>query len=518
MNSHEPPSHNQPLRKAAIYVRMSTELQEYSIENQTAAIEMYAAQHDIEIVKTYTDGAKSGLSFSGRLALQQLIADVKARTKEYTEILILDLTRWGRFQDVDESAHYEYLCRSGGFNIHYVAEQFTNDGSVSSSIIKNVKRAMAAEYSRDLSKKVFIGQCRLIEKGFRQGGHAGYGLRRLLIDESRQPKCELLPGQRKSFQKDRVILIPGPDEEVQNVRWIYTSFVQDGLNEAEISARLNTRGVLTDLGRPWTRSTVHQILINEKYIGNNIYNRRSFKLKETRTVNPEEKWVRAIGAFEAIVEPHYFLAAQHIIQARSRKVSDEEMLDKLKILQERSGWLSGVLIDETDGMPSSSVYSSRFGGLMRAYELIGYDSGRDNSFIEENKRLREMHPGILQDISDKIYEFGGTVQQDDKNGFLIVNGELKVSVVICRCMQTSTGSSRWKIQFDAGLMPDITIAVRMDPLNLHVFDYYVIPSIDVENPKLRLAEDNHFALDAYRFDDLQPFFVLMKRGPLTEVA
>jgi len=521
MNNQEPPdqpSENQPLRKAAIYVRMSTENQQFSIENQTAAMEFYAVSHNIEIVKTYTDGGKSGLNFSGRLGLQQLIADVKARTKEYTDILVLDLTRWGRFQDVDESAHYEYLCRSGGFKLHYVAEQFDNDGSVISSIIKNVKRVMAADYSRELSKKVFVGQCRLIEKGFRQGGHAGYGLRRRLIDENRQPKCELLRGQRKSFQTDRVILVPGPDEEVQNVRWIYMAFVQDGLNEVEIAARLNARGVLTDLGRSWTRSTVHQILINEKYIGNNIFNRKSFKLKERRTVNPEEKWVRAVGVFEAIVEPHYFLAAQHIIQARSRRVSDEEMLDKLKILQERSGWLSGVLIDETDGMPSSSVYASRFGGLTRAYELIGYDSGRDNSFIEENKRLREMHPGIMQDIRDKIYEFGGTVQQDGTSDFLIVNSELKVSVVICRCMQTSAGSSRWKIQFDASLMPDITIAVRMDPLNLHVFDYYVIPSIDVENPKLRLAEDNHFALDAYRFDDLQPFFALMKRAPLMEIA
>mgnify|MGYP006201013309 CR=1 FL=1 len=39
------------------------------------------------------------------------------------------------------------------------------------------KRAMAGEYSRELSAKVFAGQCRLIELGFRQGGPAGYGLR-----------------------------------------------------------------------------------------------------------------------------------------------------------------------------------------------------------------------------------------------------------------------------------------------------------------------------------------------------
>ncbi len=72
-----------------------------------------------------------------------------------------------------------------GFEVHYVAEQFSNDGSLQSNLMKNIKRSMAGEYSRELSVKVFAGQCRLIEKGYRQGGPAGYGLRRMLIDEKR---------------------------------------------------------------------------------------------------------------------------------------------------------------------------------------------------------------------------------------------------------------------------------------------------------------------------------------------
>lgn len=509
---------NQPHRKAAMYVRMSTEHQQYSIENQTAAMEAYALRRQMEIVKTYTDGGKSGLSFIGRDGLQSLIADVQAGTTEYNVILVLDITRWGRFQDADEGAYYEFICRRAGFDVRYVAEQFENDGSMASTVFKSMKRIMAGEYSRELSVKVFAGQCRLIEKGYRQGGPAGYGLRRLLIDEQKNPKSELTRGQHKSLQTDRVILVPGPDEEVQNVRWMYKAFVEEGLSETEIAERLNTQGILTDLNRAWTRSTVHQILINEKYIGNNIYNRRSYKLKEKRTINPPELWVRADGAFEAVIEPRYFYAAQGIIQARCRKISNDELLDKLKALQERQGWLSGVLINETEDMPSSSVYANRFGGLTKAYKLIGYDSGRDERFIEDNKHLRSLYPEVVEGIIKKIHEFGATVRRDVTHDFLIVNNEIKVSVVICRCSQTSTGAGRWKIQFDASLMPDITIAVRMDTTNRQVLDYYTIPSIDVENPKLRLAENNHFALDTYRFDDLEPFFVLMERVPLQEVA
>ena len=132
----------------------------------------------------------------------------------------------------------------------------------------------------------------------------------------------LARGEQKSLQTDRVILVPGPEEEVEIVRRIYQQFVEDGRPRAEIADGLNAAGILTDLGRPWTRGTVHQVLTNEKYIGNNVYNRISFKLKKHRVINPPEMWVRADGAFEAVVEPTLFYTAQGIIRERSRRYSD----------------------------------------------------------------------------------------------------------------------------------------------------------------------------------------------------
>lgn len=152
-------------KRAAMYVRMSTDHQKYSTENQADVIREYAARHHIDIVRTYADAGKSGLSLDGRDALQGLIHDVKSGAADFSVILVLDVTRWGRFQDADESAYYEYQCRQAGIDVQYVAEQFENDGSPVSTIVKGVKRAMAGEYSRELSGKVFTGQCRLIEMG-----------------------------------------------------------------------------------------------------------------------------------------------------------------------------------------------------------------------------------------------------------------------------------------------------------------------------------------------------------------
>jgi len=497
-------------------VRMSTDHQKYSTENQAEAIQEYANRHHIQIAKTYTDSGKSGLSLDGRDALQQLIKDVQSGENDFSMILVLDVTRWGRFQDADESAYYEYLCRRAGIDVQYVAEQFENDGSPVSTIVKGVKRAMAGEYSRELSGKVFAGQCRLIEKGFKQGGPAGYGLRRLLIDEHGNHKTELKRGEHKSLTTDRVILVPGPDEEIENVLWMYQAFTQDGLNESEIAAELNHRGILTDLGRAWTRSVVHQVLTNEKYIGNSVFNRVSFKLKKRRVFNPPENWVRYDGAFESIVEPRLFYTAQGIIRERSRKLSDEDMLGRLKALYERKGWLSAIIINEAEGMPPSTAYSFRFGSLLRAYELVGYTPERDFSFIEVNRKLREYHAGVMEDVAGKITALGTTVNRD-QDDILTLHNELRVSVVICRHQETDKGS-RWKLHLDTGLLPDITVAVRMDAANEKPQDYYLIPAIDIENPKLRLAETNGLALDAYRFDDLEGFFLLTKRVPLKEIV
>lgn len=68
---------------------------------------------------------------------------------------------------------------------------------------------------------------------------------------------------------------------------------------------------------PWTPSTVRMVLTNEKYSGNNVYNRSSFKLKKAHVDNPPEMWVRKEGAFEEIVPLEFFLTAQEIITARS---------------------------------------------------------------------------------------------------------------------------------------------------------------------------------------------------------
>ena len=504
--------------RAAEYVRMSTDHQRYSTENQSDAIRQYAARRNIDIVRTYADEGKSGLRLEGRDALTRLIADVTSGQADFTTILVYDVSRWGRFQDPDEGGHYEFVCKKAGIKVQYCAEQFDNDGSPVSTIVKGVKRAMAGEYSRELSTKVFAGQCRLIELGFRQGGPPGFGLRRQLVDQSSIVKGELARGEHKSIQTDRIILVPGPAEEVETVRWIYRTFVEDGKIEREIAESLNKRGILTDLGRAWTRGTVHQVLINEKYIGNNVWNRTSFKLKQQYVRNRPESWRRADGVFTPIVDHAHFEEARAIIAERSRRLSNGELLDLLRRLLQENGYLSGLLIDESDTGASSAAYQTRFGSLLRAYQLIGFTPLRDYRYIEINRRLRRLHPEIVATVEAGIAQSGGAATNDAVTDLMIVNGEFTLSLVVVRCRHTRAGSLRWQIHLDTSLLPDLTVAVRMDALNKQPLDYYLLPRLDMSLPRLRFARDNGVSLDSYRFDTLDALYILASRIHLLEVA
>lgn len=249
---------------------MSTDMQQYSIANQQDAIAEYATRRGYTIVRSYEDAGKSGLTITRRTALKELLHDVKSGLADYSIILVYDVSRWGRFQDCDESAYYEFICKEAGVRVEYCAEQFENDGSLTATVIKNIKRAMAGEYSRELSKKVWKGQSRIAAMGFNVCGAPGYGLRRVLLDEQRNIKMMLGLGQRKSIKTERTTFVPGPQHEIEKIKQVYRSFIDEKKSLVEIAKTLNAQHIPNVRGARWTTTAVRELLINEKYVGNHI--------------------------------------------------------------------------------------------------------------------------------------------------------------------------------------------------------------------------------------------------------
>ena len=131
--------------RAAAYVRMSSDRQELSIGTQLAAIQAYAEAQELELVRIYEDSAKSGLNIANREGMKSLLRDVMDTPRPFDVVLVYDVSRWGRFQDIDAAAYYEYTCRLHGAKVIYVEEAFGTDEEPMTALLKTLKRAMAAE-------------------------------------------------------------------------------------------------------------------------------------------------------------------------------------------------------------------------------------------------------------------------------------------------------------------------------------------------------------------------------------
>lgn len=496
---------------AAQYLRMSTEHQQYSLENQSFAIRKYAELKGFEITQTYSDAAKSGVGLKRRAGLRQLLQDVVSGKAQYRAILVYDVGRWGRFQDTDESAHYEFVCKSAGVPVHYCAESFANDGSLPSLIMKALKRTMAGEYSRELGVKVLAGQRRLARLGFKQGGTPGYGLRRLLVSSDGRPKQQLAFGERKGIASDRVVLVPGSAQEVRVVRDIYQMLISEGLPAYAIARELNRMGVSSQRGSQWTHHTVAEVLTNPKYAGFHVYGRTTSRLYTPVVRLPKCDWLVSPGAFDPVVDYSTFLEAQRILQNRTINKSDDEMLDSLRRLLAQEGRLSLKLVTESPDMPSPSTYRLRFGSMRKAYELIGYGHPDQFRAIDLRRRTQALREELMVRIAAMFHGEVSIVRRVSPwRSRLRLRGGLIVSVLIARSIRAWKETFCWEVEPAVHERKCTTLLARLDRENQRVLDYYVLPNIDRQK-RFRIRDTGGYLNRGLHLSDLSEFCTLVAK-------
>ena len=459
--------------RVASYLRMSTDMQQYSLLNQQAAIDAYAAEHGMSIVRTYQDAGRSGLTIERRPGLLSLMDDIRSGHAGFEGVLVLDVSRWGRFQNTDESAYYEFLCWRAGVRVLYVAESFDNSQSPFSMVFKGIKRAMAAEYSRELSAKVFSAQRRLAKMGYRQGAVAGYGLRRLLISADGEAKFLLKDGDRKGLTTDRIILVPGPAEETETVRWMFEQYLQ-GSGCSAIAHALNERGIVSHRGKRWVFGTVRTVLDSEKYAGHAVYGRSSKKLAGRIVQKVESEWTRKNDAYEAIVPAGLFGAVRAERLRRRQHETDEALLADVRRILKREGQLTGPLLDAEPGAMSSHGLARRFNGLTGLYKAVGFKPKRHLRYAEVRQWLTRWRESLTS-FSVKILEDGGShVERDGWR--LRVDEAWTLSLVIVHGSRPTGSAQQW-FNHRKCEDTDVVVFARAVYGESGPMDYFVLPRV-----------------------------------------
>ena len=497
---------------AAQYVRMSTEHQQYSIDNQKAAIQEYAKQHGFAVVQTYSDAGKSGVVIRHRAGLVKLIQDVVAGKANYKAVLVYDVSRWGRFQDIDEAAHYEFLCKNSGVPVHYCAEQFANDGTLPSSVLKFLKRMSAADFSRELGVKTFDGKSRLALMGFRMGGTAGYGLRRMMVSARLAPKQMLEGGEYKSLSTDRIVLVPGPRDEIECVIAIYKMVTQDRLGATQIARHLNQKGIPYTGGKPWNNERVKRVLTNPKYAGCSVWNRTSQRLQTRLVPVPSQHWISKAGAFLAIVSQQTFDNVQQIMRKKREKTSDGELLKRLKRLLAVKGRLTQNLIAEARSLASTATYYNHFGTLRRTYELIGYHPAQ-SAFLRTDHRFRTLR--LREELVctlTAMFPKNVVVLPREKRGraILWIDDRFKVSVIMSPTFRSEKRKIRWTLEPVPAEGENVTLLCRLNSDNDGFHSFYVFHRVDRPKP-CRLREDDKWLATGKRLLELSQFYAEVKR-------
>jgi len=303
-----------PTRKKAIaYYRHSAEdKQENSVPIQREQAEQFSLTHNIELIHEEADEGVSGLT-EHRPGFQRLISDwiLRLDAPLFDYVIVYDVSRWGRFQDPNQAAYYEYLCTKKGVRVIYIDRGFPKaEEDLSNNLITNIDRYMAAQYSRVLSTKVFHGSVKVSQAGYSAGGMAPYGLARLLLDENKKPIGILKRGEHKVISNQRVTYVPANDDTTKTVKQIFNLLTKSWRTPKEIAEVLNSEGKVSVTGRPWDRDKVVRILTNQTYTGSMVYNKTWGRLKQKKRVNPKTDWVICPNAFEAVIKPEQFARAQ----------------------------------------------------------------------------------------------------------------------------------------------------------------------------------------------------------------
>ncbi|WP_272940787.1 recombinase family protein [[Erwinia] mediterraneensis] len=156
---------------------MSTNLQEFSLDNQAQFIKKYADGHNMEIIHTYDDAGKSGVSTIRRHDFNKLVNDVLKKEINIDAVLVYDISRFGHFKDPQEGIYYKYLLKMNNVDAIYCAVNLPENSETETFILLSLIYAAGA-FSKNLAIKVFAGHVNLVKKGYYQGGKPGYGLKR----------------------------------------------------------------------------------------------------------------------------------------------------------------------------------------------------------------------------------------------------------------------------------------------------------------------------------------------------
>ncbi|KAF0225834.1 MAG: hypothetical protein FD179_1178 [Erysipelotrichaceae bacterium] len=275
--------------KAVAYARFSSDNQRNeSLDAQIRAIMEYCTKNNIDLIKIYSDAAQSGTT-DKRDQFKEMILDSKE--KLFQNVIVHKLDRFARNRY--DSALYRRLLRNNGVRLISVTEPL--DDSPESIILESVLEGMSEYYSKNLAREVNKGLKENALKGLHNGGIPPLGFDVI----------------NKKYVVNEV--------EARTVNLIFELYA-DGKGYMDIALKLNTLGMKTKIGSAFGKNSIADILLNEKYLGIYIFNKRLSKKSGNRVFKPDEEIIRIDNILPIIISKDLWDKAS---QRRQKRINSK---------------------------------------------------------------------------------------------------------------------------------------------------------------------------------------------------
>jgi hypothetical protein len=223
-------------------------------------------------------------------------------------ILVLNDSRFGRFRDVREAGHWQFVFAELGWEVRFCEGDEIPDGTAR-TIMRVIGSAQASEYRENLRNTQRRASRAVAETG-RWRCEAPLGYRRLATrTDGAQRVLEI--GKRKA-DDEIVRLTLGPDSEQELIQWMFETYASGSISlyHLALAAQEKAPGL-----RSWKTQVVRMMLLNPAYVGDVVHGRKPASEDGSQRVERErDKWLVVKDAHPAIVTRELFQAVQEIMR------------------------------------------------------------------------------------------------------------------------------------------------------------------------------------------------------------
>ena len=274
------------IKNAVIYARFSSNNQrEESIDAQVRVCEEYCKKKGWKVLKVYSDHAITGTS-DKRDEFQKMINESKKGLFDIVIVYKFDRFARNRF----DSAIYKKKLRDIGIKVVSAMQDISDDPQ--GVIIESLFEGMDEYYSLNLSVDVKRGLKQNALNCVFNGGTPPLGYN---IDES----------------KHYVI----NEEEARTVRLVYELYAK-GYGYASIAKEVNAKGYKSKSGGEFKKTSIYDILINEKYTGTFIFGKRVGK--SNRKYKDDSEIIRIENGIPRIVSDELYQSVKKMMSKRTK--------------------------------------------------------------------------------------------------------------------------------------------------------------------------------------------------------